>query len=142
MFGVVRLASLLLLFAALVVPGSGAEAVSVGRASAEAGEVVQIDAAAYQQMLDEATVEKGGAQSEEGNTLRVELSAESTVLFFTKADHPAHPSVISVTVRREEGVPHILTDGWRGGDRRAFDDWFTAFVRRNAGIVRQWQRNN
>lgn len=142
MIGAARLASALLILAVLASPDNSAEAVSVGRASAEAGEVAQIDAAAYQQMLDEATGEKGGAQSEEGDTIRVELSAESTVLFFTKADHPAHPSVISVTVRREEGVPHILTDGWRGGDRRAFDDWFTAFVRRNAGIVRQWQRNN
>ncbi len=142
MVGAARLVLALLFLTALVSPEKVAEAVSVGRASAEAGEISQIDAATYQNMLEEATVAKGGVKSEEGDTLRVELGAENTVLFFTTPDHPAHPSVIAVKVRREEGVPHILTDGWRAGDQRAFDDWFTAFVRHNAGIVRQWEKNN
>ena len=91
-------------------------------------------------MLDQSTEEDGGLKTEEGDTVRVELAEENRVLFFTTTAHPAHPSVIAVQVVRDDGVPHITTDGWRGGNRVAFDEWFSAFVRRNAHLARKWQK--
>lgn len=117
-----------------------AQAESVTKATAKAGTVVKIDEDGFQQMLDESTGEKNGLKTEEGDTLRVELAAENRVLFFTTAAHPAHPSIIAVQVMRDEGVPHITTDGWRGGDGGAFDTWFNAFVRHNQGLARRWQK--
>ncbi|NIA71553.1 hypothetical protein HBA54_23460 [Pelagibius litoralis] len=142
MVGTARLASALILLAVFVYSGQQARAASVGAASAEAGEVSQIDEGAFQQMLEESTGKEDSVQTEEGDTLRVELGGESTVMFFTTPAHPAHPAVVAVKVMREEGVPHILTDGWQAGDRQAFDNWFTAFIRRNAGLVRRWQESH
>lgn len=152
MVGTARLASALILLAVLVFSGmpagsagaassgtaAGGKAAS-GRASAEAGDVAQIDEGAFQRMLEEVSGKEGSVRTEDGDTLRVELAEESTVMFFTTPFHPAHPGIVSVKVMREEGVPHVLTDGWRAGDRQAFDNWFTAFVRRNAALVRRWQ---
>lgn len=116
-----------------------AQAEAVAKATAKAGVVAEIDEDRFQQMLEESTDEKNGVKTEEGDTLRVELAAENRVLFFTTTAHPAHPSIIAVQVMRDEGVPHITTDGWRGGDRVAFDTWFHAFVRHNQTLARKWQ---
>ena len=100
---------------------------------------VEISEQAFQQMLDQSTEEKQGLQTQEGDTLRVELGDENRVLFFTTPAHPAHPAVIDVKLIVEDGVPHIMTDGWRAGSERAFDAWFSAFMRRNEGLARKWQ---
>ena len=141
MFGTARLASAVFFLGFLLASMEALRAETARVATAGAGEVLPISREAFQQMLDKSTGERGGAKTEQGDTLRVELAAESTVLFFTTPEHPAHPAVVSVTVVREEGVPHITADGWRGGNRRAFDDWFTGFMRHNEAIARKWQES-
>ena len=134
-----QIASALIVCGFLAVFEAPARAEAEVTASARAGSVAQISVAGFRRMLAESTEEKGGVKTEEGDTLRVELAAENRVLFFTTAAHPAHPAVIAVSLTLEEGVPHIVTDGWRGGNRGAFDVWFQAFTRRNETLARKWQ---
>ena len=137
-----KLGQALLFVAAMVVAVAPAEAGSGGTASSTVGSVTPIGEEAFQKMLKESTGEKGGMKVQDGSVLRVELAAESTVLFFTTPSHPAHPAVVSVKVMREDDIPRIFTDGWHAGDRRAFDEWFTAFTRRSARLARKWNEAN
>lgn len=139
MVGTAKIASTLVFCGALVASAPCALADAVGTATAQAGTVSEISEQAFQQMLDQSTEEKDGLKTEEGDTLRVELGDENRVLFFTTPTHPAHPAVIGVKLMVEDGVPHILTDGWRAGSESAFEAWFTAFMRRNEGLARKWQ---
>ncbi|HIP77916.1 MAG TPA: hypothetical protein EYH07_05580 [Kiloniellaceae bacterium] len=134
-----KLAAALALVAVLVVPEATGAAATAGRPSARTGEVAQIDAESFQQMLDEVSALEGAVAEEDGGITRVEVATDGKVWFFTQPGHAAHPAVVSVQILREEGVPHIQTDGWRGGSRMAFDEWFTAFVRRNAHLARKWR---
>ena len=137
-----KLGQALLFLAAMIVAVAQAEAGSGGGASSTVGSVTPIGEDAFQAMLKDATGEKGGMKVQDGSVLRVELAAESTVLFFTTPSHPAHPSVVSVKVMREDDIPRIFTDGWHGGDRRAFEEWFTGFTRRSARLARKWNETN
>ena len=110
-------------------------------ATASAGEIAEISQEAFEAMLEDSVTGRGGSKVEQGDTLRVELAAESTVMFFTTQAHPAHPAIVSVRVVREEGVPHLFADGWRGGNKTAFEVWFTGFMRHNEGIARKWQED-
>ncbi|WP_420346391.1 hypothetical protein [Pelagibius sp.] len=139
MMGAAKLAATLALLAVLAVPEVSGAAATAGRPSARTGEVTQIDADSFQKMLEEVSALEGAVAAEDGGITRVEIATDGKVWFFTQPGHAAHPAVVSVQILREEGVPHIQTDGWRGGNRMAFDEWFTAFVRRNAHLARKWR---
>lgn len=106
---------------------------------AQAANATPISEAAFEEMLTDSVEGKGGVETEQGDTLRVELHEEARVLFFTRPVHPAHPGIVAVEIVEEEGVPSIETSGWWAGDEQAFEIWFKAFERRNERLVREWQ---
>ncbi len=141
MLATARLSAALFFLGFLLAPMEAPRAELPPFATASAGEISEISEEAFEQMLEDSVTERGGAKVEQGDTLRVELAAESTVMFFTRPTHPAHPAIVSVRVVREEGVPHLFADGWRAGNTTAFEVWFTGFMRQNEGLARQWQED-
>ena len=141
MLATARLASALFFLGFLLAPMAALRAELPPFATASAGQISEISEEAFEQMLEDSVTGRGGSKVEQGDTLRVELAAESTVMFFTTPTHPAHPAIVSVRVVREEGVPHLFADGWRGGSARAFNIWFIGFMRHNEAIARKWQES-
>ncbi len=102
--------------------------------------IAPITKEAFDEMLVNLVEEKGGVQSEQGDTLRVELAEEARVLFFTRPGHRAHPGIVAVSIIEEDGVPSLDTSGWWAGDAQAFEVWFRVFERHNARLSREWQQ--
>ncbi len=134
-------AAIAMLVAVILGPGAGvAASPAAGQEHpAPAAEIAPISAATFDDMLADSVEEKGGVETEQGDTLRVELHEEAKVLFFTRPIHPAHPGIVAVEIVEVEGVPSIETSGWWAGDAQAFEIWFKAFERRNERLVREWQ---
>ncbi|MEQ8355854.1 MAG: hypothetical protein RH942_09995 [Kiloniellaceae bacterium] len=94
---------------------------------------------AFDEMLMASISEWGGMGTEQGDTLRVELSLENKVLFFTRPSHKVHPGIVIVEIVEEAGVHSLDTSGWWAGDAQAFETWFKVFERRNDRLSRGWQ---
>ncbi len=134
-------AALALLSVVLLTPLSGLAASPKGgdRHPAPSGHIAPISAEAFEEMLTSAVEEQGGVETEEGDTLRVELHDQAKVLFFTRPGHRAHPGIVAVKIVEEGGVHSIDTTGWWAGDAQAFEFWFRVFERRNDRLSREWQ---
>lgn len=135
-----KAASALLFLVLLSTPAAQAAALAGGEEhSGLPTHVTPISKEAFDEMLASSVEEKGGIETEEGDTLRVELRDEARVLFFTRPGHRAHPGIVEVRIVEEEGGPGIDTSGWWAGDAQAFETWFRVFQRRNERLSRQWR---
>lgn len=135
-----KAASALLFLVLLSAPAAQAASRAGGQEQAALADyVAHISKEAFQKKLTTSVEEKGGVQTEDGDTLRVELRDEAKVLFFTRPGHRAHPAIVEVQIVEAADGPSIDTSGWWAGDGEAFEAWFRVFQRRNERLSRQWR---
>ena len=82
----------------------------------------------WQLLWQEISHKEGRFLSDEGPTYRIELPKEMSIYFFTKQDHPAHPSIVRRTVVKTEKGIEIKTKAWVAGSKEHFENWLSGFV--------------
>ncbi|MEO3427297.1 hypothetical protein AAFN88_00465 [Pelagibius sp. CAU 1746] len=133
-------AALALLFPVVFAgPAGAASPLAEDQQATARAQIAHITTEGFEAMLAASVEDQGGIETEEGDTLRVELRDEAKVLFFTRPGHRAHPGVVEVRIVEEENGPGVDTAGWWAGDGQAFEAWFRVFKRRNDRLRRQWQ---
>jgi len=78
-------------------------------------------------LLEEVQHKKDTVITTEHHVMRIEVSSEKALYFFTLPQHPVHPSVIIRRVVEEDGKVKIKTKGHTSADQKLFENWLINF---------------
>jgi hypothetical protein len=96
--------------------------------------ILEITQANWQTLWDEVQAKPTHQNFEERTTTRVELPDERAIYWFTKPEHPAHPSIVKREVLEKPNGLDVRSRGWAGGAKGEFERWFVSFLEQDQRI--------
>jgi hypothetical protein len=122
-------------FATLLVPVPAVPAAQTSAVAATPAMLYQeATADSIAERFTKLTEDKANRVTDEGAEVRIDVPAENATYSFTRAGHPAHPSLIRRAAGQRNGSVFIQTSGITAADRSAFEKWFAIVLRQDDEI--------
>lgn len=86
------------------------------------------------ELLEQVRHKKDAVITTEYHVMRIEVSSERALYFFTLPEHPVHPSVIIRRVVEEGGKVKIKTKGHTSADQKLFENWLKQFIQQDQQV--------